>query len=183
MSFQRLLTCLSLLLDLKSEHEKTVLSQLMLRRDCHFRYPVPPSSFLSQFKAKLFKCITLFCASRIIHGEIHMILKIWKLLLNHLGGGIRILWYLGKLMSALAAPESHQVYASKEWRRKYVDSLVFGTHKGRCLCLTIRNGSVEYSWGRSILHPLQAQNICINMKSVHNYVKTDIPQRLNMLTS
>lgn len=154
----------------------------MLLRDCPFRYPVPPSSFLSQFKTKLFKCITLFCASRIIHGETHAILKIWKLLLNHLGGDIRILWYLRKLMSALAAPESHQVYASKERSRKYVDSLVFGTHKERRLCLTRRNGSVEYSWGRSILHPLQAQNIYINMKSVHNYVKTDIPQRLNTLT-
>ena len=148
----------------------------------HYRHPIPPSSFLSQFKAKLFKCITLFCASRIIYGEIHMILKIWKILLNQLGGDIRILKYLGKLMSVLAAPKSHQVYARKEWRGKYIDSLVFSIHKERCLCLTRRNGNVEYSWGRSILHPLQAQNICINIKSVHNYVKTDIPQRLNMLT-
>lgn len=126
--------------------------------------------------------VSLFCASRIIYGEIHMILKIWKILLNHFDGDIRILWYLGKLMSVLAAPESHQVYARKEWREKYIDSLVFSIHKERCLCLPRRNGSVEYSWGRSILHPLQAQNICINMKSVHNYVKTDVPQRLNMLT-
>lgn len=33
-----------------------------------------------------------------------MILKIWKILLNHFDGDIRILWYLGKLMSVLAAP-------------------------------------------------------------------------------
>lgn len=32
------------------------------------------------------------------------------------GGGVRVLWSLGKQMSPLAAPESHQLYANKARR-------------------------------------------------------------------
>lgn len=69
----------------------------------------------------------------------------------------------------------------KARKKRYIDILVFSLKK-KDDCVLLEEIALVNIHERDSFYPLQAQNICINIKSVHNYVIADIPQRLNILT-